>query len=69
MSKPVNANLSDSELKDHGNKLFSARKYDDAISCYSKAIVSPSNSLSRSRNTNASRESAKSLITSSPGEL
>lgn len=34
------AALSDVELKDHGNKLFSARKYEDAISCYSKAIVS-----------------------------
>lgn len=31
------------ELKDLGNKLFSARKYEDAISCYSKAIIkSPS---------------------------
>ena len=38
MSKPA-AQLSDVELKDHGNKLFSARKYDDAISCYNKAIV------------------------------
>lgn len=34
------AALTDVELKDHGNKLFAARKYDDAISCYSKAIVS-----------------------------
>lgn len=38
MSKPTN--LSDQELKDHGNKLFAARKFEDAISCYSKAIVS-----------------------------
>lgn len=31
------------ELKDLGNKFFSARKYEDAISCYSKAIIkSPS---------------------------
>lgn len=31
------------ELKDLGNKLFTARKYEDAISCYSKAIIkSPS---------------------------
>jgi len=37
MSKP--ANLTDQELKDHGNKLFAARKYEDAISCYSKAII------------------------------
>lgn len=34
------AALTDVELKDHGNKLFAARKYDDAIACYSKAIVS-----------------------------
>lgn len=27
------------ELKEQGNKLFNARKYDDAISCYSKAIM------------------------------
>lgn len=32
--------LSDEELKNQGNKLFAARKYDDAITCYSKAIVS-----------------------------
>ena len=38
MSKPA-TQLSDVELKDHGNKLFAARKYDDAISCYNKAIV------------------------------
>ena len=38
MSKPA-AQLSDVELKDHGNKLFAARKYDDAISCYNKAFV------------------------------
>lgn len=34
------ANLSDVELKDQGNRLFSSRKFDDAISCYTKAIVS-----------------------------
>lgn len=39
MSKP-NPNMTDLELKDHGNKLFAARKFEDAISCYSKAIVS-----------------------------
>jgi STIP1 homology and U-box containing protein 1 len=33
------ANLSDVDLKNQGNKLFSVRKFDDAISCYSKAIV------------------------------
>lgn len=39
------ANLTDVELKDQGNFLFSARKYDEAISCYTKAIVSYLNSL------------------------
>ena len=34
------ANLSDKELKEQGNRLFGLRKYDDAINCYSKAIVS-----------------------------
>lgn len=34
------ANLSDVELKEQGNRLFSTRKYEDAINCYSKAIVS-----------------------------
>lgn len=38
MSKAT-AQLSDVELKDHGNKLFAARKYDDAIICYNKAII------------------------------
>ncbi|XP_070500469.1 E3 ubiquitin-protein ligase CHIP [Chironomus tepperi] len=38
MSKQA-TQLSDVELKDHGNKLFAARKYDDAISCYNKAII------------------------------
>lgn len=33
------ANLTDKELKDQGNRLFSLRKYDDAINCYSKAII------------------------------
>jgi STIP1 family protein 1 len=40
MSKQANTNLSDLELKDHGNKLFAARKFDDAVACYTKAIVS-----------------------------
>lgn len=41
MSKSTDAaNLTDVELKNQGNKLFAARKFDDAISCYSKAIVS-----------------------------
>lgn len=39
MSRPTQQ-LSDVELKDHGNKLFAARKFDDAIICYNKAIVS-----------------------------
>lgn len=34
------ANLTDRELKEQGNRLFSSRKYDDAINCYTKAIVS-----------------------------
>lgn len=38
------ANLSDVELKDQGNRMFLARKYDDAINCYTKAIIkNPSN--------------------------
>jgi STIP1 homology and U-box containing protein 1 len=42
MSKPANTtqSMTDIELKDHGNKLFAARKFEDAVSCYSKAIVS-----------------------------
>ncbi|XP_050299193.1 E3 ubiquitin-protein ligase CHIP [Anthonomus grandis grandis] len=32
-------NLSDKELKEQGNRLYNLRKYDDAISCYSKAII------------------------------
>ncbi|KAK6187451.1 hypothetical protein SNE40_005478 [Patella caerulea] len=31
------------ELKNQGNKLFAARKYDDAISCYTKAIAKNQN--------------------------
>ncbi|KAG8191308.1 hypothetical protein JTE90_006060 [Oedothorax gibbosus] len=31
--------MSSVELKEQGNKLFSARKYEDAIACYSKAII------------------------------
>lgn len=38
MSKATQA-LTDIELKDHGNKLFAARKFEDAIQCYSKAII------------------------------
>lgn len=34
------ANLTDTELKEQGNRLFEQRKYDDAVSCYTKAIVS-----------------------------
>ncbi|CAH1115994.1 unnamed protein product [Phaedon cochleariae] len=33
------ANLSDKELKEQGNRLFSLRKYEDAITCYTKAII------------------------------
>jgi len=31
--------MGDRELKDQGNKLFLSRRYEEAISCYSKAIV------------------------------
>lgn len=34
------ANLSDKELKEQGNRLFSLHKYEDAANCYTKAIVS-----------------------------
>ncbi|KAI8796751.1 E3 ubiquitin-protein ligase CHIP [Biomphalaria glabrata] len=34
------------ELRNQGNKLFAARKYDDAIACYTKAIIkNPSTAL------------------------
>lgn len=33
------ANLTDTELKEQGNQMFSARKYEDAINCYTKAII------------------------------
>ena len=33
-------NQSAIELKDQGNKLYATRKYNDAIDCYTKAIVS-----------------------------
>ena len=32
--------MNDIELKNIGNKYFAARKYDEAIRCYSEAIVS-----------------------------
>lgn len=31
--------MNDREHKDQGNKLFLAHRYDEAISCYTKAIV------------------------------
>lgn len=34
------ANLSDVELKEQGNRLFLAKRFEDAINCYTKAIVS-----------------------------
>lgn len=37
------ANLSDKELKEQGNRLFSLHKYEDAANCYTKAIVSDMN--------------------------
>ncbi|KOB73906.1 Uncharacterized protein OBRU01_09895, partial [Operophtera brumata] len=33
------ANLSDKELKEQGNRLFSLRKFEDAMNCYTKAII------------------------------
>lgn len=33
------ANLSDKELKEQGNRLFSLHKYEDAAYCYTKAII------------------------------
>lgn len=49
MSKNIysTANLTDVELKDQGNRLFSARKFDDAINCYTKAIVSISKKIEK----------------------
>ncbi|XP_046738820.1 E3 ubiquitin-protein ligase CHIP isoform X1 [Diprion similis] len=32
-------NLSDKELKEQGNRLFNLHKYEDAASCYTKAII------------------------------
>jgi STIP1 family protein 1 len=34
------ANLTDKEIKEQGNRLFSLHKYEDAANCYTKAIVS-----------------------------
>ncbi|KAH3861330.1 E3 ubiquitin-protein ligase CHIP-like [Dreissena polymorpha] len=31
--------MTDTDLKEQGNRLYSARKFDDAIGCYSKAII------------------------------
>lgn len=39
------ANLTDLELKEQGNRNFTARKYEDAIKLYSMAIVSCSFNL------------------------
>ncbi|XP_011494322.1 PREDICTED: E3 ubiquitin-protein ligase CHIP [Ceratosolen solmsi marchali] len=33
------ANLTDKELKEQGNRLFSLHKYEDAANCYTKAII------------------------------
>lgn len=38
--KNSTANLSDVELRDQGNRLFSRKRFDDAIGCYTNAIVS-----------------------------
>lgn len=38
------ANLTDVQLKEQGNGLFAVHRYDDAINCYTKAIIkNPSN--------------------------
>lgn len=37
--KDTDDRMTDLELKEQGNRLFCARKYDEAIGCYSKAIV------------------------------
>lgn len=42
--------MSANELKEQGNRLFTARNYDDAIGCYTKAIVSVHIDLSSYRN-------------------
>ncbi|XP_022830864.1 E3 ubiquitin-protein ligase CHIP [Spodoptera litura] len=33
------ANLTDKELKEQGNRLFSLRRFEDAMNCYTKAII------------------------------
>ena len=38
--KDSNLNCAANDFKDQGNKCFSHRKYNEAISCYTKAIVS-----------------------------
>ncbi|XP_064478794.1 E3 ubiquitin-protein ligase CHIP-like [Ornithodoros turicata] len=35
----MKSDMTAEEMKNQGNKLFSARKYEDAIACYSKAII------------------------------
>lgn len=38
--------MSDTEFKERGNRCFAARKYDEAIQCYSNAIQkNPSNPI------------------------
>ena len=38
--------MSDAEFKERGNRCFAARKYDEAIQCYSNAIQkNPSNPI------------------------
>ena len=32
--------MTDVDWKNKGNKFFTARKYEDAVNCYSEAIVS-----------------------------
>ena len=51
------------ELKEQGNRLFLCRKYQEAATCYSKAIVSRVTSavLRPPRNTTLNRIMAESL--------
>lgn len=37
------ANLTDKELKEQGNRFFGLHRYEDAVNCYTKAIVSLNN--------------------------
>lgn len=36
----MNIKMNATELKEQGNRFFGSRKYEEAIGCYNKAIVS-----------------------------